>query len=59
MVSEILDQLAEGNLQPEPNAIDHLKTFGIIAACEESNDTGLPVEMEEFFDRHGMPSHWR
>jgi predicted dehydrogenase len=59
MLSQILTQLSAGNLRPEPTAIDHLKTFGIIAACEESNNTGKPVEMDEFFDRHNLPPNWR
>ncbi len=59
MLDQVLGQLSEGNLHPEPTAFDHLKTFGIIAACEESNDTGRPVEMDEFFDRHNLPSAWR
>ena len=59
MLDQVLGQLSEGNLHPEPTAFDHLKTFGIIAACEESNDTGRPVEMDEFFDRHNLSSAWR
>ncbi|MEE8157867.1 MAG: hypothetical protein V3T78_00670, partial [Dehalococcoidia bacterium] len=59
MLDQILGQLSEGSLHPEPTAFDHLKTFGIIAACEESNDTGRPVEMDEFFDSHNLPSAWR
>ena len=59
MVSQYLRELSEGNLNPEPQAREHLKTFGIIAACEESNSSGRPVEMAEFFDEHHVPPEWR
>ena len=58
MVSQYLTSLSDGDLAPEPNAKEHLKTFGIIAACEESNKTGQTVEMAEFFQKHNVPQDW-
>jgi predicted dehydrogenase len=58
MLSDVARQILAGNLRPHPSGIDHLKTFGIIAAMEESNRTGRPVEMAAFFAQHDVPRHW-
>ena len=58
MLPDVVQQLRDGNLRPHPSGIDHLKTFGAIAACEESDQTGQPVEMAEFYERHNVPSDW-
>jgi predicted dehydrogenase len=59
MLSHVLVQLLDGALHPEPSALDHLKTFAATCACEESSDTGRPIEIAEFLDRHGVPAAWR
>ncbi len=58
MLADIVRQLLAGELRPHPAGVDHLKTFGVIAACEESNRTGQPVEMAEFYLRHAVPTAW-
>ena len=58
MLTDVVDQIVSGNLRPHPSGIDHLKTFGLAAACEESNVTGQPVIMQEFFERHNVPASW-
>lgn len=58
MLPHVVQQLRNGDLHPHPSGIDHLKTFGVIAACEESSATGQPIIMREFFDRHNVPSSW-
>ena len=59
MTTELLTQLLEGELHPEPTAIDHLKTFAVAAACEESDTSKLPIELSDFYDRHNVPVAWR
>jgi predicted dehydrogenase len=59
MLAEFMEQLSQGDLNPEPTAEDHMRTFGVIAACEESNATGQPVIMSDFYDRHNVPQEWR
>lgn len=56
MLTHVAQQLLAGELHPVPSGIDHLKTFGLIAACEEAHETGQPVEMAEFYARHGVPT---
>lgn len=58
MLPDVVRQLLEGNLRPHPSGVDHLKTFGLIAAAEESHRSGQPVVMAEFFDRHNVPAEW-
>ena len=43
---------------PEPSAIDHIKTFALVAACEASSVSGRPVVMAEFYEEHGVPQRW-
>lgn len=59
LLTDVVTQLGAGNLRPHPSGVDHLKTFGVIVACEESHTTGQRIEMEEFFERHGVPATWR
>jgi predicted dehydrogenase len=58
MLRDVVAQLRDGHLRPHPSGVDHLKTFGLIAACEESDTTGQPVVMREFFERHSVPAEW-
>lgn len=58
MLADVAAQLLAGKLRPHPSGMDHLKTFGLIAACEESHTTGQPVTMAEFFARHDVPAAW-
>ena len=58
MLTHVVQQLLAGELHPVPSGIDHLKTFGLIAACEESHETGRPVTMADFYARHHVPTHW-
>lgn len=58
MLPHVVAQLRQGKLRPHPSGIEHLKTFGAIAACEESSRTGRPVVMREFFEQHNVPEAW-
>lgn len=59
MLTDVVKQLRAGELRPHPSGVDHLRTFGVVAACEESHTTGRSIEMEEFFERHRVPVEWR
>ena len=50
MLTDVVAQIRNGELRPHPSGVDHLKTFGAIVAMEESDVSGQPVEMAEFFD---------
>ncbi|MBM3926441.1 MAG: Gfo/Idh/MocA family oxidoreductase [SAR202 cluster bacterium] len=58
MLTGILTKLQKKDLSLEPSAIDHLKTFALMSACEESSNTGQPVKMSEFYDKQGVPREW-
>jgi hypothetical protein len=58
MLTDVVAQIRGGELRPHPSGVDHLKTFGAIAAMEESDVSGQPVVMKEFFARHRVPSEW-
>ena len=58
MLPHVVQQIREGKLRPHPSGVDHLKTFGLIAACEESDVTGQPVIMKEFFEHHNVAAAW-
>ncbi len=58
MLTDVAAQLLRGELRPHPSGLDHLKTFGLIAACEESHETGQAVTMADFFARHDVPAAW-
>jgi hypothetical protein len=58
MLPHVIAQLRAGNLRPQPSGIEHLKTFGAIAACEESSRSGRPVVMREFYSAHNVPEAW-
>jgi predicted dehydrogenase len=53
MLADIARQLLAGVERPHPSGVDHLKTMALTVACDESNVTGKPVEMAEFYARHG------
>jgi hypothetical protein len=59
MLADIVRQLRAGAARPHPSGVDHLKTMALSAACEESDVTGRPVEMAEFYARHNVPERWR
>jgi len=59
LLTDVVTQLGAGNLRPHPSGVDHLKTCGVIVACEESHTTGRRIDMDEFFERHGVPVAWR
>jgi predicted dehydrogenase len=59
MLGHVARQLLDGVSVPEPSGIDHLKTFAIAAACEESDVSGQPIVMREFYERHDVPERWR
>ena len=59
MLHNALTQIMQGSINPEPTAIDHLKTFAVAAACEESSKTNKPVKMADFYDQHNVPEEWR
>jgi predicted dehydrogenase len=58
LLTDVARQVLAGNLRPHPSGIDHLKTFGVIAACEESHLTGRRIEMREFLECHAVPQQW-
>lgn len=58
MLADVVAQIRGGNLRPHPSGVDHLKTFGAIAAMEEADRSGQPVELAEFFARHDVPAEW-
>ncbi len=58
MLPDVVRQLQAGHLHPHPSGLDHLKTFGVVTACEESHTTGRQIEMREFYARHGVPAQW-
>ena len=59
MLRDVLVQLIAGETHPHPSAVDHLKTFAVIAAMDESDSRGIPVDMAEFYERHNVPVEWR
>ncbi len=59
MLTDVLSQLLAGQTRPHPSAVYHLKTFAVIAAMDESDARGSPVEMAEFYERHNVPTLWR
>jgi len=58
MLTDVAEQLLAGVSMPEPSAIDHIKTFALVAACEASSVSGRPVVMAEFYEEHGVPQRW-
>ena len=58
MLPDVVAQIRAGELRPHPSGVDHLKTFGVIAAMEEADQTGQKVEMADFFARHQVPQEW-
>ena len=58
MLTDVVAQIRAGELRPHPSGVDHLKTFGVIAAMEEADRTGDRIEMADFFARHGVPAEW-
>ena len=58
MLTDVVAQMRRGERRPHPSGVDHLKTFGVIAAMEESARTGQSVEMGAFFARHAVPPEW-
>lgn len=58
MLAHIARQLLDGVDRPVPSGIDHLKTMALTVACEESDKSGQPVVMREFYERHNVPAHW-
>jgi predicted dehydrogenase len=58
MLPHVIEQIRAGNLRPHPSGLEHLKTFGAIAACEVSSRTGQPIVMREFFEEHNVPAAW-
>lgn len=59
MLRNIVADLQQGNLSPQPTAIDHLRTFAVIAACEVSSERGETIAMKDFYDEHNVPQDWR
>jgi myo-inositol 2-dehydrogenase / D-chiro-inositol 1-dehydrogenase len=58
MLSDVARQLLDGVAVPHPSGIDHLRTLAVVAACEESTNTGKPVELAEFWSRYDVPTAW-
>ena len=58
MLTDVATQLLAGVAMPEPSGVDHIKTFALVAACEASSASGLPVIMREFYEQHGIPERW-
>jgi len=58
MLTDVVRQIQRGELWPHPSGVDHLKTFALIAACEESSTNGQPVTMRDFYERHHVPADW-
>jgi predicted dehydrogenase len=54
LLTHVIEQLLAGSTSIEPSGRDHLRTLGVIAACEESDRLGRRIEMREFFERHGV-----
>jgi len=42
----------------ETSGKDHIKTLCVVHACIESAKTGKRVQMDEFYERHNIPTHW-
>ena len=42
----------------ETSGRDHMKTLCLVHACIESAKTGKRVQMDEFCQRHNIPSDW-
>ncbi len=59
LFADVLEQLAAGNRRPHPSARDHMRTFAVIAAMEESHDKGVAVDLADFYERHAVPHEWR
>jgi hypothetical protein len=58
MLTDVAEQLLAGVSMPEPSAIDHIKTFALVAACEASSVSGRPVVMAEFYEERDIPQRW-
>jgi len=58
MLADVVAQIRAGELRPHPSGVDHLKTFGVIAAMEEADRTGQRVELADFFAQHEVPKEW-
>ncbi len=58
LLTHVLQQLLDGSRRPEPSGADHLRTLGVIAACEESSRTGRRIEMPAFYAARGVPERW-
>ena len=58
LLTHVAEQLRAGGVRPHPSGVDHLRTLGAVAACEESHRTGRTVVMEEFYARHNVPVRW-
>ena len=59
LFNDVLGQLMAGVRRPHPSARDHIRTFAVIAAMEESHTRGVAVEMDDFYERHDVPHEWR
>jgi hypothetical protein len=58
MLTDVATQLLAGVARPEPSGVDHIKTFALVAACEESSSSGRPIVMQEFYEQHQIPARW-
>ncbi len=58
LLADVCLQIADGIANPHPSGVDHMRTMALTVACEESSVTGQPVEMAEFYRRHGVPERW-
>ncbi len=58
LLTDVVEQILAGSLHPHPSGVDHLRTLGVIAACEESDRTGRSVAMDELYARHNVPARW-
>ncbi len=59
LFADVLGQLLAGVRQPHPSARDHIRTFAVVVAMEESHTRGTAVEMADFYERHAVPHEWR
>jgi predicted dehydrogenase len=59
LLRHVLEQLLDGRATPEPSGADHLRTLGVIAACEQSHRLARRIEMPEFFEDQKIPARWR
>jgi hypothetical protein len=58
LLAHVTEQLAAGTPRPHPSGVDHVRTLGVVAACEESHHTGRAIVMEDFCARHNVPDRW-